>query len=209
VAKTSTTRQNLVAPNLPNGPREYTPQYQEQLNNVHRLFYNSVVNEVNSPYPYGSFFTAPTTITNPVANTQNLVPFTKTAEAFNTKLGGTSSSRVYVSETGVYNIQFSAQLDKTGGGASSAYFWLRKDGVNVADTAGKIVVNGPNDEKLAAWNYLITLAEGSYIELAWESSDTAMILPYEAATGDRPAVPAVILTIMWASSVNRSTGLSQ
>jgi hypothetical protein len=199
------TRLSVAPPNLPIAPLQYQQRYQEQLNNVQRLFYNGLANAVNLPYPYGSFFTAPANITNPVANTMNLVPFATTAEAYNTAIGPVKS-RIYVAETAVYNVQFSAQLDKTGGGANSAYFWLRKNGKNIADTAGKIVVSGPNAETMAAWNYIISLQAGDYIELAWESSDTALFIAYEAATTVRPAVPAVIFTIMWASSLNNSIG---
>ena len=199
------TRVNIVPPNLPIAPRNYDSRYQEQLNNVQRLFYNSVANAVNLPYPYGSFLTAPTNVNNPVANALNLVTFSTTAEAYNTAIGPVKS-RIYVAETAVYNVQFSAQLDKTGGGASAAYFWLRKNGVNVPDTAGKLVVNGPNAETLAAWNYIISLKAGDYVELAWESSDINLFLAYEAANTVRPAVPAVIFTIVWASPLNNSTG---
>lgn len=201
------TRLSVTPPNLPIAPREYEQRYQEQLNNVQRLFYTGISNAVNLPYPYGSYFTAPANITNPVANAMNLVSFATAAETYNTAIGPIKS-RIYVAETAVYNIQFSAQLDKTGGGASAAYFWLRKNGKNVADTAGKLVVNGPNSETMAAWNYVISLQAGDYVELAWASSDTALFIAYEAANTVRPAVPAVIFTIVWASSLNVSVGQS-
>lgn len=203
------TRLNIAPPNLPIAPRQYEPRYQEQLNNVQRLFYNGVANAVNLPYPYGAFYTSPTpALTNPLVGAMNVVPFGRTAEAFNVKIG-TVASRIYVSETGVYNVQFSAQCNlATGGATAAAYFWLRINGKNLADSAGKVVITGPNAETMAAWNYIISLQAGDYIELAWSSSESHMYLEYEAATSVRPALPAVILTIMWASQLNNSVGQS-
>jgi hypothetical protein len=142
-----------------------------------------------------------------VPEAQNLVPFAITTESFNTKIGAIPS-RIYVSETGFYNVQFSAQCNLTSGSTGAIYFWLRKNGVNVLNTAGKVVVNGPNSETMAAWNYALTLAEGDYIELAWSSSNTRAYLEVEEGTSVRPALPAVILTITWVTSVNLSAGLS-
>jgi hypothetical protein len=203
------TRLNIAPPNLAIAPAQYERRYQEQLNNIQRLFYTTVANGINSPYPFGSFYTSPTpALTNPVANAMNLVPFGRTAEAYNTKVG-TVTTRIYVSETAIYNVQFSAQCNlSTGGAASAAYFWLRKNGANVADTAGKVVITGPNAETMAAWNYLLTLRENDYIELAWSSSETHMYLEYQAANSIKPAVPAVILTVMWASPSNTSVSQS-
>lgn len=201
------TRRNIVPPNLLVAPKDYSPQYQELLNNSQRLFYSTVANRINSPVPYGSFLTNTTNLTNPVANAVNLVPFAVTTEAFGVTLGSVSS-RIYFTETAVYNIQFSAQVNKTSGGAASIYFWFRKNGTNIASSTGKVVVPSPNSELLPAWNIVLTIQDGDYIELAWSSSDTNMILEYEAATNGRPAIPAVILTATWVSGVNLSAGLS-
>lgn len=219
------TRLSLAAPNLPVGPNQYERRYQEQLNNVQRLFYTQLTNAVNLPYPYGSFYsstqvvstahpnTYPTDpnsgyLSNPLVNAVNLVPFLNTAQAYNTNIGAVHS-RIYVAETAVYNIQFSAQCNlASGGSAASVYFWLRKNGVNVAATSGKLVVSGPNSETMAAWNYLLTLQENDYIELAWSSSETHMYLEVESGTSVRPVLPAVILTIVWASPYNTSGGIS-
>ena len=200
------TRLNLATPNLPIAPKEYTAQYQEQLNNVQRLFYNSVVNAVNLPYPYGSFTTGTSSPTNPVANVMNLVHFTQTDTSYNTKIGAVTS-RIYVAETAVYNVQFSAQCNlSTGGLTSSAYIWLRQNGVNVPSSTGKTVISGPNAETVAAWNYFLPLQANDYIELAWASAETHMFFEYLPATAVYPDCPAVALTVSWVSSLNNSVG---
>jgi hypothetical protein len=43
-------QQNVTAPNLPLAPNEYQAQYQEQFNNILRLFFNQLTN----PGPVGA-----------------------------------------------------------------------------------------------------------------------------------------------------------
>jgi hypothetical protein len=108
---------------------------------------------------------------------------------------GTPTSRIFVDRPNVYNVQFSAQLDKTAGGVGLVWIWLRKNGVNVSDSAGQIRIQGNNAEILAAWNYVIQLNAGDYIELMWEVDDTSVILLADAASAVHPSIPSVILTV--------------
>ena len=194
---------NVVPPNLPVAPAAYEQRYQDQLLNVLRLFFNRITSKINAPVPHGSFYDT-TTQTNPVANAVNLMKVNSVYDAGD----GTQyavkkdTTRIYITQTGVYNIAFSAQLDKTGGGASAVYIWIRGNGQNVSNSATKVVIDGPNSEIVAAWNWVLTLGEGDYIELAWESSDTNVILAAVAASGKVPEIPSVILTVTYVSAVN-------
>ena len=194
--------ENVIAPNLPVAPTAYEQRYQDQFSNVLRLFFTRLTNKVNAPLPHGSFYDT-TTQTNPVANAVNLMKVNSVYDSG----GGTQyavkkdTDRIYITQTGVYNIAFSAQLDKTGGGASAVYIWIRVNGQNVSNSATKVVIDGPNSEIVAAWNWVLTLGAGDYIELAWESSDTNVILAAVAATGNIPEIPSVILTVTWVSAI--------
>jgi hypothetical protein len=199
------TRFSIATPNLPIAPKQYEQRYQEQLNNVQRLFYNGLANAVNLPYPYGSFTTGTASPTNPVANVMNLVSFTQTETSYNTKIGAVDS-RIYVAETAVYNVQFSAQCNLTSGALGAAHIWIRQNGVNVPSSTGKTVVSGPSAETVAAWNYFLPLQANDYIELAWASSDTHLYFEYLPATSVYPEAPAVALTVSWVSSLNNSVG---
>jgi hypothetical protein len=193
---------NLVAPNLPVAPNQYERRYQDQLTNILRLFFNLVSNSFNAPKPHGSFYDT-TTQTNPVPGAVNLMKFDSIYDSGETQFSvSKDTNRVYVAETGVYNIQFSAQLDKTGGGASDVFIWLRLNGNNVTHSATKMVIDGPNNELVAAWNWVITLADGDYIELAWQSPDANVILLAAPASGNIPQIPSVILTVTWVSNVS-------
>lgn len=198
---TSQKIRSLVAPNLPAAPVEYQQRYQDQFSNVLRLFFNLVANSFNAPRPHGSFYDT-TTQTNPVANTVNLMKVNNTYDQ-NTAFGiSRDNNRLYVAETGVYNIQFSAQLDKTGGSATEVYIWLRVNGVNTAHSASKVVIDGPNAELVVAWNWVVSLSAGNYVEIAWQSADTDVILLAAAASGNIPEIPSVIVTVTWVSNVD-------
>jgi hypothetical protein len=194
---------NVAPPNLPISPAAYEQRYQDQFANVLRLFFTRLTNKVNAPLPHGSFYDT-TTQTNPVANAVNLMKINSVYDSAD----GTQyaikkdTTRVYVTQTGVYNIQFSAQLDHIGGGNTTIYIWIRINGINVPNSATKVVIAGPNDEKVAAWNWVLTLKENDYFEIVWESPSTGTILLAEAATGNIPEIPSVIITVTWVSAVN-------
>ena len=193
-------RRNIVNPSLPVAPVSYEQRYQDQYSNVMRLYLNQVSNAVNAPRPYGSFYSN-VDQTNPVADAVNLMTYNQTVDFFNVSIGAINS-RVYVAEEAIYNIQFSAQLDKSGGSASAVYIWLRLNGQNVANSATKVTIDGPNSEIVAAWNFVLPLAENDYFELAWQSSDTNVFLAEEPASGNVPEIPSVILTVTWVSNVS-------
>ena len=169
-----------------------------------RLFFTRLTSKVNAPVPHGSFYDT-TTQTNPVASAVNLMRLNSVYGSSNDTQYAIkkNTDRIYITQTGVYNIAFSAQLDKTGGGADNVFIWIRVNGQNVAHSASKIVINGPNDEVVAAWNWVLTLADKDYIELAWQSPDTQVVLLAVAATGNIPQIPSVILTVTWVSAVNQ------
>lgn len=187
------------SPNLPLAPTNYAKLQQDQLNNALRLYFNQVdaaFQQVLLGFNnYGTFYD--TTTQSPAAiNTAYPVTFNTTAEAYGIYLG-TNTSRVYVTKAGVYNFQFSAQLDHVGGGAVAFYIWFRKNGVDIPNSATKFVVNGPNSETCAAWNYLITMQGGDYFQLVWSSDSVDARLYAVTASAPVPAIPSVIMTVTY------------
>jgi hypothetical protein len=118
-----------------------------------------------------------------------------TTDASNGVSVGSPTSRLVVTEQGVYNIQFSAQLDKKSGATGVIHIWLRKNGSNVANTASKVAIQGTAAETVAAWNFVIQLEPTNYVELMWATDDTEVILHAASATSVWPAIPSVICTV--------------
>jgi hypothetical protein len=188
----------VVPPNLPVALKEYDQRGMEQFNNVLRLFFSQISNRINSPTAHASYFDT-TTQTNSGANQVNLFRYNSVETEFQITRG-TPTSKIFVNNTGVYNFQFSAQLDKTGGGASVVYIWPRINGVNVPNATTKVVIDGPNNEIVPAWNFVLIMEAGDYFELAWQSSDTAVVILAEAAASNYSAIPSIIMTVTWVSN---------
>ena len=104
-----------------------------------------------------------------------------------------SNSRITLANSGTYNIQFSAQL-LADTGADDVYIWLKKNGTNVAASAGHVALAN-NEELIAAWNYVVDAVANDYYELAWQSANGDAILLTEVASGNIPSIPSVILTV--------------
>ena len=102
----------------------------------------------------------------------------------------------YVADAGIYNIEFSAQLDRNKGTDSELWIWLAVDGADVPESASVIRVKGNDGETVAAWNFLVELKPGASISLMWATDDAVdTYLETFPASGFHPAIPSVILTI--------------
>lgn len=159
------------------------------------------------PIPYGSFFdtTAQTgSITAPTLITFN------TVDQANGVYRGTSTSRIYVGEAGVYNFQFSIQCQNTDSATSDINLWLRINGVDVSGSNGLVSIPAKhgtvNGHTIAGWNFFLTLAANDYVELVWVPSAVTTTLEYYAATAGPPAIPATYSVVLTAIKVNLTTG---
>lgn len=119
----------------------------------------------------------------------------KSQTVLSTTISATKQSRLTVSADGVYNFQFSCQLDKTSATAKSVYIWPRINDVNVTNSATEVTLGGSNAATVAAWNFVYNLSANSYFELMWSAEDTDCIMPASAAVAPVPAIPAIIMTV--------------
>jgi hypothetical protein len=142
---------------------------------------------------YGTFYDT-TTQTAAAINTAYALTFNST-NLSNGVYIGSPTSRVYVAQNGVYNMQFSAQLDNTSGGSHLIFIWLRINGTDVANSAGQVRLKGTDGELVTSWNYVEQLRAGDYIELMWSVNDTSVQVLAQAAAAPVPAIPSVILTV--------------
>lgn len=108
-----------------------------------------------------------------------------------------TNSRIYVSNSGVYNLQFSAQLRTDSNQTKPVDIWLSKNGQSVEYTNTQFFAPDRKGIYIAAWNFLVPMNAGDYIELMWYSSDsTAYISQLPAQTNPPiPAVPSLIATL--------------
>ena len=160
-----------------------------------------VTNEIylngNKLFNYAQF--SDTTTQSGSANTAYSMKFNTTDISHNISV--VSGSRITVDNTGIYNLQFSTQLDNASNTNELVDIWIAITGSNVPNSNTRVAINkaqaGNEGKVVAAWNYMLPLSASNYVEIKWSATGNGIIL---AATGSqsnptRPAVPSVIATI--------------
>ena len=175
-----------------------------------------VLNNTATPTPTGYYgaFQDNTTQTAVSANTDYAVKLNTTDLTNGVSVvndGSGNPTRVTLANTGIYNIQFSLQLEKTGGSGNFIVdIWVRKNGVDVANTAGKVVLTGSANASpiVAAWNYVLDLAANDYVQLMWSTSNNNAIILAAVATPPHPGIPSAILTVTQQAGIMAGTGIT-
>jgi hypothetical protein len=138
------------------------------------------------------------TQTGGIASTPTPILFNSTDVSNGISLVLGNASRMRVSQTGLYELIFSIQLDKSGGGVSPCDVWLRKNGTDIPNSASQVVVNGTNGETVLTVDFFLQLVANDYIEIVFASTDATMtVTSFNAITTPyvRPAVPSIIATM--------------
>jgi len=157
---------------------------------------------------YGSFYDT-TTQTNPVANIARSMSLNSTDITNGVSISGSTNpfnTYIKTENAGIYNIQFSAQVDKTDGGTDDVVIWLRKNGIDLTDTATTLTLPTNNSKVVAAWNWFVTSANGDYYQIIWRSADTDLRLLAEPITANHPGIPSVIVTVNRVDQFLSNTG---
>lgn len=153
---------------------------------------------IGQPAYWGSFWD---TTTQTAASTTTAYTLTlNSADASNNGVSMVSSSRLTFANTGVYDVQVSLQLSNADTSVHDATIWLRKNGSDVSNSASLVTVpakhGSANGEIISAWNYVLSLTAGDYLELVWNATDTNLSIQTIAAGASptRPQSPSIILT---------------
>lgn len=108
------------------------------------------------------------------------------------------NSKFYVASGGTYNLQFSSVFRKIQGGSIEyVSVWPRINGNNIPWSNTDVSMANNNELIVAAWNFVIELNGGDYVELVWSTTTIQMemvaIPPQSNPT--RPGTPSVIITL--------------
>lgn len=149
---------------------------------------------------YGSFFSSITQLDG--LNTPTLMYCENTADASGVtmELGSSNKkSRMTFAYTGTYNIQFSAQVHHAGGGGAgeSLNIWFRLNGSDIANSDTRVTVTSSVKYTVTAWNFIVSVTAGQYIEMVFATDNTKIeFLAESAATSPyaHPAIPSIIMT---------------
>lgn len=212
----------LVSPSLPLATNDYSRQYQDQLNSVLRLYFSLVDSQSQALFsntggrflglPHGSFYD--TTTQSDGVDTPNAVQLNSTfldetlGFSIENNVNG-NPTRVVSEYSGIYNYQFSLQLENQDNLQHEVAIWVRINDEDVDSTATLVTVPARKSASIygyavAAWNFVLPMQAGDYFELIWATGSTLVTIPATAAQTSpypRPAVPSTILTVSFVSAI--------
>lgn len=197
-------------PALPVPSREYSPGYMGQLLNVLRIFFGSITQKVNAiGGAYGAtYIQAPTAqffdTTGQSAisvDTAYPVSFGDTRFSNGFEINGANDSQITAVYSGLYQVNFHAQLVSHSAGAKTVTVWAAIDGAAVPNSAKIYTLAGSGEAMEITWSSVVELQAGSYFEIEWATDDTDVDLHAEAATSLHPGVPSAVLSIVLVSGV--------
>jgi hypothetical protein len=156
--------------------------------------------------PYGAFQDSTDQV---AANTTTAYAITFDTTDFNNGVTLSNSSRLNVSQSGIYNVQFSIQFTNTTNSSQDVDVWFRKNGTNIDKSNSRFGFaprKGAGDpfHTIAAINYFVSLSANDYVEIMWRPTDVGVsIEQYPAGTSPtRPAVPSAIVTLSFISNLS-------
>lgn len=201
-------------PSLPISPKDWDAGYHDQYSNVLRLYFNQLSNnlqQLSGPrggyrlsFPHGAFYD--TNVQNAASTTQAYVVKVRSTSLSN-GVSVFNESRMTVSQEGIYNLQFSVQLNNAHNAPFDADIWVRQNGIDIPNSNSRFGLparKNPGDpfHCVAALNIFADMKENDYLELVWCTGSTDVsITGYAAGTSPtRPAIPSVITTLSFVSA---------
>ena len=110
------------------------------------------------------------------------------------------NSKITVPNTGIYDLQFSAQFQNTDNGQHDVVVWFKVNGSDLPNSATVVTVPARKSANLygyavAAWNIFLSMNSNDYVEIYWIKDNALITLEHRSSTPTHPAVPSVIATI--------------
>lgn len=116
------------------------------------------------------------------------------------------NSKLTVPNTGVYDLQFSAQLKNVDNTQHEVVIWFKVNGSDLANSATTVTVPARKTSNIfgyavAAWNIFLDMNSADYVQIFWLPSSTQVTLEHLPAsvTPAYPAIPSIIVSVQQVS----------
>jgi hypothetical protein len=204
---------NPAPPNLPLSTDQYDRRYQDQFLNILRLYFNQLQNSLTEllgntggkyiAFPYGAFsdFTSQST----TANTATLLTLSTTDFSNAVSI---NNSKITVENAGIYNLQFSVQVQNLDNAPQDMYIWLKQNGTDIVGSTGVIGLparKNPGDpaHDIKGWNYFLSMNANDYVQIYWSPTIATFTIPTYAASGTptKPSTASVVATLSFVSAL--------
>jgi hypothetical protein len=203
----------IAAPNLPLAPQEWDRRYQDQFANVLRLYFNRLDDFIarlqtssggaGIRLPYGAFSSNQSQTTT--ANTATLMTLNTTDFTNDVSI---ATSKITVTNAGIYNLQFSVQMQSTDNAPQDVFIWLKQNGTDITGSTGKVGLparKNPSDpfHSIIGWNYYLSMAANDYVQIYWSTTNANVSIQFYAASGTptKPSTQSVVATLSFVSAL--------
>ena len=205
----------IEPPALPLATDLYQRPYQDQLNNVQRLFYNRLTNVVNTivgtdgmanlQAPHAMLMSdqdqasAGTTVANILTYNQPVI-----LDGIEVRNGG----EIWFERAGQYLVTFTLQVSNRGNATQEFEVWAAYNGTNYPLSNTRFDI--PARKSSEVWSHIVPAITGiftvddpltKYLTIKWWSDSTDVFLESypEGTSPARPAIPSVIMTVNFVS----------
>lgn len=142
-----------------------------------------------------------------------LLPNTAYALFFNTTdfssaVSLIDTTKMSVTYPGIYNMQFSVQIENGDNAPNDVFLWLRQNGTDIIGSTGKVGmparkgINDPSHD-IKGWNYFLSMNAGDYVEVWWSTTGLDVTIPNYIATPlpTKPSTASVVATMTFVSAI--------
>jgi hypothetical protein len=205
---------NPAPPNLPLGTDQYERRYQDQFTNVLRLYFNQLQNALTEitgnaggrylAFPYGAFsdFTDQST----TVNTATLMTLDTTD--LSNGVSVVSNSKITVEYAGIYNLQFSVQLQNLDNAPQDVFIWLKQNDADITGSTGLVGLParksaGVPFHDIKGWNYFLNMNAGDYVQIYWSTTSVDVTIQTYPASGTptKPSTASIVATLSFVSAL--------
>lgn len=211
-------KQQLEVPSIPSlgfAPEGYERRYFAENNGALNGYFRKLISVLGALFgprgakflnnPHGEF---QDTTDQVAANTTTAYPITFNTTDLSNGVFLSNSSRINVSDSGIYEINFVVQLKNTVNDSEDIDIWFRKNGTNMDGSNKRFGLSarksaGDPSHMVAAMNFFVELNANDYVEIVFSVSNVGVSLEHFAAASSptRPAVPSIVATVAFVSNL--------
>jgi hypothetical protein len=151
------------------------------------------------PIPYGEnsygYFADFNNQSATTINTATAITWDTTAYSHNISVDGTDASKIVFERSGVYRLNFSAEITSSSGSTVTFYFWPRINGVNIANSTMVTTLHNNGQKKIISRSGVFNVNANDYLQSMFAVDSTNGSLSTTAATAFCPSSPSVTLSV--------------
>lgn len=198
-------------PNLGYPPEEYERRNFNESNGALNVYFRKLTAVLGSVFgirgsryinaPYGAF---ESTVDQTAAAINTAYAMTFNTTDYSNGVTVVSNSRITVTDSGIYNLQWSGQFENSNSQDDDIRVWIKVNGTNLVGSTGFAGIpskhGAVNGHAIIGWNYYLSLNANDYIELWWETDSTTVSIQAYAAASNYPSTASLIATLQFVSN---------